>query len=428
MGTTPTSAVTEPSVGSEVTVDTEIAASPTAVEEAPELETTAEPEGGAEPQAGSSEEQTSGEPAREDGRKIPPYIRALKEANPEAYKRAKGDFFDLDTRRAIHPTVQAAREEHELLQSAGGANGLGKLREDGAFFKTAAQQFLKGDPAFTKDLWEEDPIAAALHVPHMLEEFRAKDVEGYNSTLARLWDNEFEAIGLSRGLQQLRAAIDAADKETAIAWLDEVAKWKDSISSVARRAEDPRVKTLLAERAKRQETEAETQHQEFLKGYRTEAVNAVVEDGGKVFDSFFKDRKIDSEDRNDLLREAFRIANAAVEKDKEFVSQRDAHLDAGDSHAAMRLTRSRFARELPTAVKRVARRYGMVAGPAKPTPTQPSTAERTAPAGPSGWIEVRERPQPEEIDRDRTTPSDIIAGKAVLKNGRKVSWARLKTA
>src|ERR1700675_1545734 len=97
---------------------------------------------------------------REDGRLIPKWMRALKETDPEGYKKAKTDLFELQGRRSVHPTVQAAREEHDLVQSLGGKDGVGKLREQSSFYSEAANQFLKGDPAFVKDLWEEDRIAA----------------------------------------------------------------------------------------------------------------------------------------------------------------------------------------------------------------------------------------------------------------------------
>jgi len=394
---------------------------------------TPEPEGGEPtPEAGTPEGQES---TKEDGRLIPQALRALKESSPEAYKLAKANLFENKAYKSIYPTVQAARETQELLQSAGGAAGIAKLREADQVYKTASTQFLKGDPAFVKDLWEEDKIAAALHVAPMLEAYKTNDVEGYKSTVARLWDSEFEAVGLDRGLQTLHQLIQAGNKDEALQWLDSIAQWKEKISSTARRSEDPRVKTLLAERAQRHETQTQTEQANFLKEYRTETINGVVEDGGKIFDSFFKDRKMDAEDRKDLLRESFRIANAVVEKDTEFAKQRDAHLASGDRAAAQRLTRARFNRELPEAVKRVARRYGMVAGPAAKTApaAQGQNPNGQRQAAPSDWKAVNARPTSDQIDRNATARANngdysgaIWAKRAVLTDGRKVSWAHLK--
>lgn len=384
---------------------------------------------GTEPAPDGKDPASSTDP-KEDGRIIPPWLRDLKDKNPAAFAKAKTDLFDLRDRRSVHPTVQAAREEHELLQANGGVAGIAKLREDGTFFKSAAEQFLKGDPAFVKDLFEEDPIAAAQHVPIMLDAFKERDKDGYNATIARLWDNEFKAVQFDTGVANLIAAIKAKDLDSAMQWAESFGKWQQTISGHARRAEDPRVKALLTERNQRFANEAKTARDESFKSYRTDATNEVVTSMEKVFDDYFKNRKgMDAEDRGDLLREATARANRDVENTPGFKEQRDKLLQAGDFEGAKRLLKTTFAKHAPEAVKRIARRYGTLAGPAVPAKDlkQPTPGQR--PAAPSaGFVQVNTRPQAEEIDRNATPNEMIISGRAVLKNGRKVSWAHLKKA
>lgn len=393
----------------------------------PEVSTTdaPEPEGGEEtPEPGA---ETAG--GQEDGRVIPKWIRDLKEANPEGYKAAKADFFSHREYKSIYPTVQAAREANELIQSLGGAQGAQKLQEDATFFKDAANQFLKGDPAFIKDLWEEDPIAAALHVSPMLEEFKAKDWQGYKSTIARIWANDFKRLNFAPALQDLSAAIKAGNKDAAAEIATSIQQWHDSIMEESNKAEDPRVKTLLAERAKGHETRQQTEQAEFLKTYRTETVNDVVTEADKVFESFFRGRKIDKEDRTDLLRESLAIANRSVQADTKFMEQQEAHLRRGDAASARRLTKARYAQEITEAVKKVARRYGLVSGQPKGSPQQtqkPGTKQQSQPQ--QGFVAVKERPQPEQINRRATSNDMILAGRAILNDGRKVDWSALKKA
>ena len=398
-------------------------------ESGPSGDNAPQPEGGEGDEGHQPEAGTEGAEGgiREDGRVIPKWMRAMKEADPEGYKSAKATFFNLKERESVHPTVQAAREDRDLVQSLGGRDGVERLREDNSFFHEAATQFTKGDPAFVKDLFEEDPIAAALHVPVMLDEFKARDFEGYKSTIARIWENDFKRLNFAPALQDLMAAINAGDKKSAAEIAQSIQQWHDSILDVARRAEDPRVKSLLAERNKRQETEQQAEHQEFLKTYRTEAINSVVTDGTKVFDSFFRGRKLDPDDRNDLLRESLAIANRAVLADKAFIEQRDKHLARGDAHSAMRLTKARYAQEMNDAVKRVARRYGLVSGQPKANTQQPEKRTTNGQPQPAqGFVAVNERPAAEQIDRNRTTPDMIVSGRAILHDGRKVDWSRLK--
>ena len=397
---------------------------PTEVQESQETPTLVEGAEDQQPKPGEEGQQ----PIKEDGRVIPAWMKALQTSNPEAYKKAKADLFELRDRRTVHATPQEARQEHDLIRSLGGAEGVATLREDATFFKSAAQQFLNGDPAFVKDLWEEDPIAAALHVAPMFESFKAKDLEGYKQFTAKLWDQEFQGVGFGNALRVIADAIKKGDKETASSWLNSMEDWYNDISNLAKKGEDPRVKTLLAERTRQREAQQQTQQQEFLKTYRTETTNQVVDEAAKVFDSFFKNRKLDEEDRNDLLREAIGIANRAVVADSSFVTQRDKHLQAGDAHSAQQLTKARYARELPEAVKRVARRYGLVSG-APGTPRPPNQQQQQAPPKvEAGFTAVNQRPEPELIDKGpgKTTPEMILEGRAILKDGKKVDWSALK--
>lgn len=420
--------------GSPEAIDTEVLDTPSGTEPDASATNTPEPEGGEgdeshQPEPGTEGAEVDGGQAKEDGRLIPKWVRDMKESNPEGYKAAKAAFFSLKERETIHPTVQAARMEHELVESLGGQEGVNTLQENAGFFRDASSQFLKGDPAFVKDLWAEDPIAAALHVSPMLEEFRAKDMQGYKSTIARIWANDFKQLNFAPALKDLRAAIANKDMRAIGEISQSIQEWHDSIIDEAQKAEDPRVKTLLAERNKGLETRQKAEQAEFLKGYRTEATNAVVSQMDKVFDSFFRGRKISPDDRRDLQRDALSIANRAVEGDKAFIEQRDNHLKRGDSKAALRLTTARFQQEFTTAVKTIARRYGLVSG----QPTQVPAQQKQNPGGPAkgpapaqGFVAVNERPPVEQIDSRRTTPTMIVAGRAVLHDGRKVDWSRLK--
>jgi hypothetical protein len=94
----------------------------------------------------------------------------------------------------------------------------------------------------------------------------------------------------------------------------------------------------------------------------------------------------------------------------------------------MQLTKSRYARELPEAVKRVARRYGLVSGTPAQRTGQPQPNTPGAPKPEAGWVAVNQRPTPEEIDRSLTSNEMIISKRAILKNGKKVDWRALKAS
>src|SRR5271155_2939978 len=79
-----------------ITPSTELESVDTPTTEVQEGEvTTTETTEGEQPQGGKPGE----EGVREDGRLIPKWMRALKESDPEGYKKAKTDLFELQGRR-----------------------------------------------------------------------------------------------------------------------------------------------------------------------------------------------------------------------------------------------------------------------------------------------------------------------------------------
>src|SRR5579864_6625857 len=154
-----------------------------------------QPEGEQEP--GAESDQPKGEPSDEDGRVLPKWIRGLKESDPEGYKKAKTDFFDLRERRTDFPTVADARKAKQTLELVGGEAGLAEMQADNAEFSGISKKFLNGDPQFATDLFEQDAIAAVQQMPHMLDALFKHDAPAYNRLIAHEFAQEFKANAIN---------------------------------------------------------------------------------------------------------------------------------------------------------------------------------------------------------------------------------------
>lgn len=413
-------------VGTEEVVDQPLGTETT---ETTEGDQTAEPEAEHVESAESGTEGGKGEQVetKEDGRLIPQKLREIRESNPDAFKIAKGAIFGLKAYQQVHPTVDAARADRELVQSIGGQEGITRLQEDASVFATASDQFLKGDPAFVADLFAEDPIAAALHVAPMLENFQKHDQEGYNSTIARIFNKELTSVGMGPGVDSLVEAIKAKNFDLALRIASDIKQWKEDITGVATKAEDPRVKTLLAERAKARETEQGAVREKFLNTYKTESIQEVGKSAEKAFESYFRNFRGDDKDKKRLINDALKIANEDVVADTVFQTQRNKHLQVGNSAAAKQLTVARYDRAIPDAVARIARLYGLKTTPAQSKGTQQQQQTKGQPQVAQGWTRVNARPNGLDIDRGRTTNDMILSGKAIMKDGKKLDWSHLKS-
>lgn len=414
--------------GQDAAAESTLATTPTATEEpitgAPTGAEAAEPEAGHESaEAGTGSGGKDSADGAEDSRVLPKAIRALKATDPKAYVAEKTRFFEHRDYKATFPTVAEAKKARQSLELVGGEAGLTQLQTDISEFRNVAQQFMAADPKFSADLAEADPIAFGSHVPHIMAKFAEVDREGYNREIAKQFTSEFEAIGLRPALETAYQQIKAGKVDEGLAILNKLAKWHDDVRGVATKEDDPRYKKLQDQLRTERESKAKEGRESFRNQYITAATQQIDVAAGKLVDSYLKGKKLDADDRLRLLDNVRREADADVIKDSNYTQQRDLLIERGDVEASVRFAVSRYEQALSAATKKVMRTFGKLASPeTAPRTTPPANGTVKPPA--DGWVRVSERPKAFEIDSKRTPGSMILnQQRAVLKDGRKVTWA-----
>lgn len=391
---------------------------------------TGEPEGGAPLGADTPTpegEQTGATPDTDsaggldtdgDGRLLPRYIRELKAANPEDYKRAKAEFFGHSAYKQVFPTVGDARQAKQTLELVGGEAGLATLQQDMSEFREVAGQFINGDPKFVDDLAANDPIAFGTHAPRYLEKLREVDTPAFNKLVASQLVNEFQATGFRAQLEQAYAATQ--DPKVRVI-LNQLAKWHDNVDAISKQEEDPRYKKLQEELRAERTGKAEETFKAFREGYKTEAKKGIDGTATKLLDSYLGGQKIDPDDKILLMRNAIQLADATISKDETFTKQRNLLLQRQDKPAAVRYVTARYEEALKESVKRVIKAFGRTG--AKPAVTaQPTLPAKPAAPQVDGFTRIGERPNPHDIDGNRSRGM-LLNQRAILKDGRKVTWA-----
>ncbi len=432
MTATPASA----SVAGEVGGASSVVESPSTIEEQPlgapsPGADSAEPEAGDESlEAGAQPEQSTETPEPEgDGRTLPNAIKALKETNPEAYKTAKGIFFENRAYKQTFPTVAAANAAKQTLDLVGGEQGIVQMQSDMGEFKEVATQFMNGDPAFITDLAETDPVAFATHVPTMLNKLKDVDKQLYNREMAKRIHGEHAAIGLRPALENAYQMIQSGKTEDALQLLGKLAGWHDNIEGLAKQEDDPRYKALQDELRKTRNTQAQEQDKKFFDGYRGEATKAINAAADKIFSSYLKDSKLDPDLKDQLVRESISLANQSLAANETYKKQRDLLFGRRDSQASVRFAVSQFQQALGPAIQQIIRKQARIVkafgkqaalGSNLSREQRPPAAKPNA--VPAGWTKVASAPK--NIDRNRTTASMILnEKKAILNDGSKVTWA-----
>lgn len=396
--------------------------------EAPSGGETAQPDAGAgegQPEPGS-EAQTQGEQASgEDGRTIPAKWRDLFKQDAELRSLF---FADRALKKEFPKGLEEIRGMKQVLESAGGEAGIQQLTSDLGEFRTLANQFLDGDPAYVDDIFESDPVAAASHVPRMLEKYQEADYPGYQRTVAKLIAGEHEATGLRNSLKSIYDLIAQNKPQEAQRMLNALAQWHDRISDIAKQEEDPQVKKLRDQiRQDRQTREKETA-QTADKQYKAAAWSEVSKEAERIFESFTKGQNLSADDRSMWLDMILKrvddlIANPKDAEGKAWIQQRDAFLARRDIRGAQGFFVARWKKELAKIVPKI---VNLSTRGSKPTPKPAPTGgngTRVAPTN-EGFTRVAAMPNPKDIDRFRTT-ADMITKhhRAILKDGRKVEWA-----
>lgn len=418
-----------------------------------EAEPLSTPPEGAEPpqpegdQPGAETELTTeGDPT--DGRVIPPKLRDLlknEAIDAGLRKDIKAQFFENKAFKGEFPTVADARKAKQTLELHGGEAGLAEMQADNAEFSGISKKFLNGDPQFASDLFEQDSIAAAQQVPHVLEQLQKFDGQAYNRLIAKQFAREFQANAINgqplyAALENVYALIKEAKPESteqALAALNAIASWHNRITNLAKQEENPEVKKLREKiKADEQSRNSETQ-KAFTASYRDDAVKANVTEAERLVTQYLGNRKLDPESRNLALRNTISLADELLTgKEKvngghafpDFLKQRDMLFQRGDKAALLRYVTSAWKQALDMSVKRVMRLVGGGgnAAPGKGAPPAAGTKPAPGVKADPGFVKVSERPDPRTIDRGKSPFSQVMNDKkATLKDGRKVTWAHL---
>lgn len=412
--------------------DASLAATPTAELEttigAPEGAETASPEAGADqkPEAGSEADKPADQqPVEgEDGRAIPKQWRELFQKDHELKRLF---FADRELKKVVPEGVAGVREMKERFDLLGGREGIETMQTDLADFKEVAKQFIDGDPAFIDDLAGEDPEAFSAHVPRMLEKYREINPDGFARELCRQISAEHQAVGFRAAIEDAYSKIPQGQEgDAARAVLKNIADWHDRIESRSKQEDSPEVKELRT-RLQRERTERERGDTEKLnREYHSEIQRGVESSANRMLDSYFRQFKLDADDRKDVLDAVIRRASRTVLSDADFIKQRDLLNKRMDKNASVRFVTRRFENALQDAVAREVRRFSRGAAPnggGRPATTSANNNGGARPvATASGFTLVKEMPKAHEIDRLQTTPQMVGQHRAILKDGRKVQW------
>lgn len=373
------------------------------------------------------------EPAEEvaaDGRKMPDGLKkaiaALKPTSPEAAKQIKGLYYSEQAYRSAFAKPEDAVAAKTLIEEIGGAEGIQQITAERQEWNEIDQAFAEGKKEFVTSLAESSPEGFLKTAPHVINEFAARAPEQYAYYANNVAVNTLAAAGIS--ISGLTAAYnkfgDGTGKETPaqtiIAEVYEALnglKQKATEFETKRNAVDPREQQL-----KQRETQFEEQRRADFEGRVADQAETYLKTKMQPeIDKILAGRKVD-----DVVMEDYRgKVKAEVERRMGeipgFADKLEAHYRTGDAKKSVDYIKAQYDRIVNDSAKVITPFVKNIATGKPGAKPAVNGITRTPSAG---EVVLKEMPDNNAFDWNKTTVADVMQGFGVLKNGKKASgWA-----
>jgi hypothetical protein len=394
----------------------------------PQESTEVEQPGEELPQPG--EQQAEPKEDEGDGRVLNPELRShlkqLKALNPKLEKSIRGAFFALNSYKEVFPGgIQEAKQFKTELQQFGGFDGIKSIQESSAKLQEIDGKIEKGDPSVVDGMAEMLPVEAYPAIAgKLLDTFGAKDAEGYQRMMSGIIANTFDQSGIPFHLQRIADFIQFGKADEAVKLLGEIGKWANGFRELANQKPQPKAVDPNAEKFAQREQELNQREQKQF----TETVSNDIATWSKsrVLSEaapFLKGRKLNADQTEALEAKALTKVRNSLMGNENFKNSYAKFFNAKDRDGLLKFVKAETDKLLPGAVKDSFRLLFSDFSP-KPPAAKPDADKVPAAKGTDqSFIKVSGPPRPDDVDHARTPFEWKMRSKAVLKDGRRVTWA-----
>lgn len=383
------------------TADTSDATDPNAV-----ADETAGDDTNADPNADASADTPAADAVAGDGRTIPAKWKELFKND----KELKSLYFSNAEFRKHFETPAKAKEFLADLEAAGGIDGLKQA-------STTLQEIDTAIAAGDSKIVERFAAAEGFPklVPAVMAAYAKSDEAGYTHIIASSINDTLHQSGFIQGFELLKSIV--ADNPQAKSILDKMSAFLGGVDQLAKtKPEGPKVDP---ERQKflEEKQQFQTERQEAFRKDIGSSVASTITTGIKTsLAPYLKNRTTDKEDYALLERNVNLELGQLLNGDANFQKQKDALLKTGDKAKIVKCMEAAIAKHLPAAAKKVGRLFGASQAPVvvkkEPAPANNATVQK-----------LSATPQAHEVDWSRPgAQDDFLDGKAVLKNGKRVTF------
>lgn len=352
-----------------------------------------------------------------DSKKIPQEYKDLFKKD----RRLREMYFSNAAYKKVFGSPSEAAELVESLETMGGLQGIQAERQEWA---TVDTMFAAGDPALVEQWAKDFPEGFTKIMPAALEGYYKADPEGYSHEIAKVFASTLQQANVAPALASLRQLVGDNPQAAGI-----VKGLESLFTGINKLAETAPKKSVDPERQKLQEERQAWEAQKaeiFRKDVATDVTQSIKSGIKSNLTPYLKSRKLDNESyavlENNVNIELSKLLNA----DKVFQSQKTDVLATQDKARILKFLQARIDKYLPDAAKKVMRAFGSISGQRQAEIAQKQkqnlSRKDVGPGANPTNQRISRAPQSSEIDWSRTSRDDFWANRAVLRNGKKVSW------
>jgi len=351
-------------------------------------------------------------------------LEKLRSENPEmAAKVRHAVFKSEEMARELPGGLKELRQLRETVETLGGDVGIQEVQSELRGWHEFDEQFSNGDPKAIEFMLS-DPQGQQSFLklmPTALAKFSELHPDGYGQYMASVFVGDMAQNGITLALDRLQDFI--ADNPKAMDQWNKLAGYVNRLGQLSQKKVEP-----PKSEAQQQKGASDIEQRE-AQLTRTEWKNETANEQRQVFQSEWArnaaGRKI-TEAQSAAIKELFESRlNKAIQAKHASVLER--YFNAKDKNGFMRYASSISKTEVPRALKAA---FDAVM-PGRPGP-KPGTANGVKPPVNGalkvtpGFTQIAKQPATQDIDyrHQFNTPANFQAGKAILKDGRKVTWAK----
>jgi len=327
--------------------------------------------------------------------------------------------------------LRQMRERLESLEDLSGEGGMETLRSELAGFREYDRQFMTADPAFVKTMLDAEPNAFQRLAPVIFNEFEKVNPEGYKTLIARGAVRDMMDSRLPVHMDMMAYQLTELSRELLAANSPLVSLVNRAIDTFNNGPFAYFTKIDAAAKSEIKMPEAQKPADEGLKAREAKLTKQEwAVDTGKSLAAIYREefgklagnRKFSDAQKSNIL-ELFSIKlEKALDNVEGYEERVNRYIATGDRQGNLRYQTSLYKQHAP-------RILGALLGPGKQQTVAGKPAARasengapvTPPVNNNGFLLVAKPPSAADVS-PQTTTSMIENNRAILRDGRKVTW------